>query len=309
MSEAARFPDDGQTVKGAAVVAPLVSVIIPVWNSPDYIRHCLAALEQQTLPRDQYEIVVVDNGSTDDTASIARAVPGIIVLEETRPGSYAARNRALKEVRGTFVAFTDADCLPAPDWLEAALSAARSHPEFGVLAGRIELFDEALPDGQACGDYERIFSFPQAFAERGNCATANWVSRKDVFDRLGGFDAALKSGGDRQMALRIRDSGFPLIYVPEMLVRHPVRASWTELVRKRRRLSGGRWDRTRRPARLLRVLGATLYDAGRRLRRAALAPGLSIGRRLGVMRLTLALSAVAVGEFLRLAGGQRAARD
>jgi glycosyltransferase involved in cell wall biosynthesis len=288
---------------------PLVSVIIPVWNSPRLIRDCLAAIEQQTLPRDRFEILVVDNGSTDDTAAVARRIPGVTVLEETQPGSYAARNRALAAARGEYVAFTDADCLPAPDWLETALRAAQAHPRFGVLAGRIELYDETRPEGRAFSDYERLFSFPQSFAERGNCATANWFSPKVVFDKLGGFDAALKSGGDRQMALRIRDSGLPLVYVPEMVVEHPVRASWLELVRKRRRLSGGRWDRTRQPARLARVLGVTLYDAGRRLRRAALAPGLSLERRLAVMRLTLALSAVAIGEFIRLSGGQRAARD
>lgn len=288
---------------------PLVSVIIPVWNSPRLIRDCLAAIERQTLPRDRFEILVVDNGSTDGTADAARAVPGVTVLEELKPGSYAARNRALAAARGEYVAFTDADCLPAPDWLETALRAAQAHPKFGVLAGRIDLYDETRPEGRAYGDYERLFSFPQSFAERGNCATANWFSPKVVFDKLGGFDATLKSGGDRQMALRIRDSGLPLVYVPEMVVQHPVRASWIELVRKRRRLSGGRWDRTRQPARLARVLGVTLYDASRRLRRAALAPGLSMERRLAVMRLTLALSAVAVGEFVRLSGGQRAARD
>src|SRR3546814_1145829 len=64
----------------------------------------------------------------------------------------------------------------------------------------------------------------------------------------------LKSGGDRQMALRIRDAGLPLIYVPDMTVHHPVRGSRSDLVRKRRRLSGGRWNRTRQPARLARVL-------------------------------------------------------
>lgn len=296
-------------VPGAAIGDPLVSVIIPVWNSPADIRRCLAAIGRQTLPRDRFEILVVDNGSTDDTAEAARAVPGVIVLQETRPGSYAARNCALAEARGVYVAFTDADCLPSPEWLETAVRAAQAHPRFGVLAGRIDLFDEARPEGRTFGDYERLFSFPQSFAERGNCATANWVSRRVVFETLGGFDASLKSGGDRQMALRIREAGYPLIYVPEMVVQHPVRASWIELVRKRRRLSGGRWDRTRRPARLARVLGVTLYDAGRRLRRAALAPGLSIGRRLAVMRLTLALSGVAVREFLRLSSGRKAARD
>ena len=126
---------------------------------------------------------------------------------------------------------------------------------------------------------------------------------------LDGFDAALKSGGDRQMALRIRDAGYPLVYVPTMVVRHPVRASRAELVRKRQRLSGGRWDRTRQRPRLAHVLGITAVDTVRRLRRAAITRELPLRRRLAVMGLTLQLAGVAVGEFLNLAGGRKAARD
>jgi glycosyltransferase involved in cell wall biosynthesis len=288
---------------------PVISIIIPVWNSPGLLRRCLDALGAQTLSRDMFEIIVVDNGSTDDTSDVARSFPGVILLHEPRPGSYAARNRGLQQARGVYVAFTDADCLPAPDWLEKGLAAAGQHPDAGVLAGRIELFEEGETEGPAFCDYERLFSFPQAHAARGNCATANWISRRTVFEELGGFDERLKSGGDRQMALRIRDAGLPLMHVPDMLVLHPVRASRGSLVSKRRRLSGGRWERTGAPARLLRVLWATLYDTGRRLRRAALAPGLSLRRKLAVMRLTVELSLVAALEYWRLFRGQAAARD
>ena len=288
---------------------PVISIIIPVWNSPGLLRRCLDALGAQTLSRDMFEIIVIDNGSTDDTSDVARSFPGVILLNEPRPGSYAARNRGLRQARGIYVAFTDADCLPAPDWLEKGLAAAGRHPDAGVLAGRIELFEEGETEGPAFSDYERLFSFPQAYAARGNCATANWISRRTVFQEFGGFDERLKSGGDRQMALRIRDAGLPLIHAPDMLVLHPVRASRGSLVRKRQRLSGGRWERTGTPARLLRVLWATLYDTGRRLRRAALAPGLSLRRKLAVMRLTVELSLVATLEYWRLFRGQAAARD
>ena len=288
---------------------PVISIIIPVWNSPGLLRRCLDALGAQTLSRDMFEIIVVDNGSTDDTSDVARSFPGVILLNEPQPGSYAARNRGLQQARGIYVAFTDADCLPAPDWLEKGLATAGQHPDAGVLAGRIELFEEGETEGPAFSDYERLFSFPQAYAARGNCATANWISRRTVFQELGGFDERLKSGGDRQMALRIRDAGLPLIHAPDMLVLHPVRASRGSLVRKRQRLSGGRWERTGAPARLLRVLWATLYDTGRRLRRAALAPGLSLRRKLAVMRLTVELSLVAALEYWRLFRGQAAARD
>lgn len=288
---------------------PLVSVIIPVWNARGLIRRCLDALQSQTIPSNEFEIIVVDNGSTDGTVEAALSVPGVTVLVEHRPGSYAARNRGLAHARGIYVAFTDADCLPAPDWLDMAIAAAGQHPDAGVLAGRINLFEEGGGEGPAFTDYERLFSFPQSFASRGNCATANWMSRRAIFDELGGFNEDLKSGGDREMALRIRAAGLPLIYVPEMTVHHPVRASRESLVRKRKRLSGGRWDRTTHPPRFARVLGVTLYDTVRRLRRAALTPELSIRRKVAVMRLTVELSLVAMLEYWRLFRGHGTARD
>ncbi|WP_256731494.1 glycosyltransferase family A protein [Sphingomonas sp. dw_22] len=286
-----------------------IAVVVPVWNGRSILGRCLEAIEQQTIPREAFQIIVVDNASTDGTAEIARAFPGVLVLEEPTPGSYAARNRALAHVEAPITAFTDADCVPAPDWLERILEAAAANPGFGVLAGRIDLFDEGEQEGIVFGDYERLFSFPQAHAARGNCATANWASETELLRRLGGFDASLKSGGDRQMALRIKQSGHPLVYVPAMIVRHPVRANRAELVRKRKRLSGGRWDRTRRSLRLPRVLAVTAVDTVRRLRRAAISPGLSLGRRLAVMKLTLELAGVATAEFLYLAAGRKAARD
>lgn len=286
-----------------------IAVVVPVWNGQSVLGRCLEALERQTLPREAFQVIVVDNGSTDDTRAIAARFDKVLLLEEPAPGSYAARNLGLRHVEAPITAFTDADCVPDPDWLDRVLDAAVTHPGFGVLAGKIDLFDEVEQEGVVFADYERLFSFPQANAARGNCATANWASETALLRELGGFDAALKSGGDRQMALRIKAAGRPLIYVPEMVVRHPVRANRAELVRKRQRLSGGRWDRTRRSARLARVLGVTAVDTVRRLRKAAVSPGLSVGRRLAVMKLTVELSAVAVGEFFQLAAGRKAARD
>src|SRR3546814_11987448 len=99
-----------------------------------------------------------------------------------------------------------------------ARAAAGRHPDACVLAGRISLCEEGEAEGPVFTDYERLFSFPQSLAARGNCATANWMSRRTIFEELGGFDHHLKSGCDRQMALRIRDAGLTLIYVPDMTV-------------------------------------------------------------------------------------------
>ena len=119
-----------------------VAVVIPVWNGEAVLGRCLDALARQTLPRDAYQIIVVDNGSSDATPEIARSYPGVELLEEPRPGSYVARNLGIERVQAPITVFTDADCEPAPDWLEQVVCAAAANPGFGVLAGKIELFDE-----------------------------------------------------------------------------------------------------------------------------------------------------------------------
>jgi hypothetical protein len=165
------------------------------------------------------------------------------------------------------------------------------------------------PEAPVYGDYERLFSFPQRYAARGQCATANWVSPRSLLLSIGGFNAQLKSGGDGRMARRIRSTGRPLIYVPSMLVHHPVRATRDELIRKRQRLCGGRWQRTPGPGRFLRAAGVTAWSTLRRIRRAAVSRELPVRRRLAVMRLSVTLGAVAVRELWHLRRGAEARRE
>ena len=205
-----------------------VAVVIPVWNGEAVLGRCLAALARQTLPRAAYQVIVVDNGSSDATREIARSYLGVEPARRAPPGLLCgaqpcdrARPRADHRVYRRRLR-------TRARLARASAGAAAANPGFGVLAGKIELFDEIAQEREVFGDYERLFSFPQAHAARGNCATANWASETALLKALGGFDAALKSGGDRQMALRIRESGHPLVYVPAMVVRHPVRASRAE---------------------------------------------------------------------------------
>ena len=230
-----------------------VSVIVPVWNNPDQLALCVEALKAQDFPSDDYEVVVVDNGSTDDTAERARAL-GARVLEERKPGSYAARNHGIAETGSDYLAFTDSDCIPDRRWLSTAVARADREANIGVVAGRIDLFDESGGAGGWAQSYEALVAFPQQQARLGTCATANWLSPRRVITDMGGFDETVKSGGDHHMGMRIRDAGFDLVYEPGMIVRHPTRASFAPLLAKRRRLTGGHWDRTHGPMRLGRAL-------------------------------------------------------
>ena len=116
---------------------PRISVIIPVHNGAHSLGACLGALESQTLARgDEFEVIVVDNGSTDELADTRRLFPGVRWLEEAAPGSYAARNRGLRQAAGEIIAFTDADCLPDAAWLRQGVAALAAGPAT-VVGGEV----------------------------------------------------------------------------------------------------------------------------------------------------------------------------
>jgi glycosyltransferase involved in cell wall biosynthesis len=287
---------------------PFISVIVPAWNSRDHIGRCLPALTAQSYPRNRYEILVVDNGSTDDTAEIARDL-GAIVLSEPRTGSYQARNTGLAHARGALIAFTDSDCIPDRSWLAKAAAAAMANPDAGILAGRIDLVHGHSKREKLYCTFERMFSFRQdEDALRGLCATANWVSSKEVLERFGAFDATRKSGADGELARKIHAANLKAVYVPDMIVRHPARSTLGELAQRRRRLTGGRWERTKGVGRTARVFGIIVWDTARRLKAAATARDVAPGDRARVAGIVLALSGVAIAELARLSVGGEAHR-
>lgn len=284
-----------------------VSVIIPVWNGGDRLRACLTALSAQSLPRDRFEVIVVDNGSTDGSADVA-ATEGAIVVIEPAVGSYAARNAGIANARGKWVAFTDADCIPDRHWLEAALNVAASTPAPGIVAGRIVIAPGPGKPG-ASEALDRIFSFQQERNVRNSVAiTANWLSPVALIRDLGGFRSDLRSAGDFWMARRISGTGAAILYAPDAIVTHPPRIRFAEHVSKMRRVTGGNIATVTDggpTGTLIRIAKETVH----RLQRVAGSPDLSVLMRLQVSILVLILAAVAGAETLRIAAGGVARRQ
>lgn len=247
--------------------SPRISVIVPVWNRPVDIERCIRSLQRQTLPADEFEIIIVDNGSTDSTADIARDA-GVCVLIEPRPGSYAARNLGLAAARGEYVAFIDSDCSADENWLEKGLEALDRHPDHAIAAGRIELSAQDMPaSSSACDAYERIFAFKQERnVARGVACTANWFGRTELVRQAGGFRSDLKSGGDFDLTRRLHAAGYRLLYAPDALVLHPARTSLSELCSKTRRVIGGRMMTYRHRRNPLHWWAALAMDSARRFR-------------------------------------------
>lgn len=286
-----------------------VSVIVPVWNRPDDIRRCLASLQVQTLPSSEFEVIVVDNGSTDDTADAAQAFPGVTVLSEPRPGSYAARNLGLSVARGRLIAFIDSDCSADPRWLEEAVRAAAAFPAAGVIAGHIELRNDGGESSATCEAYERFFAFnQQRNVANGIAVTANWLSSAALLQAFGGFRADLKSGGDVDLAKRIRAAGHDIAYAPAMIVTHPARVTLADLTGKTRRVTGGRMASRKVRGGALGWGWIVARDTGYRIRSVwrSADPGALMKIRLS--GLLLLLLAVALAEIGRIASGGKARR-
>ncbi len=226
---------------------PFVSVIIPVYNDPIRLKTCLQALEEQTYPKSSYEVIVVDNGSDESIEPLVAEFCQAKTGYEDRPGSYAARNTGLSLAQGEILAFTDSDCIPAPDWIEKGVKHLLSVPNCGIVGGEVELFFQEPEHPTAVELYDTIMHLNQKMylKKKNFSATANLFTFKRVFDHVGYFDAALKSGGDQEWGRRVASSGYQLVYAADALVNHPARHSFEQLRRKTERITKGaiQWKR------------------------------------------------------------------
>lgn len=223
---------------------PFVSVIIPVFNDTERLKTCLQALEQQTYPKHRYEVVVVDNGSDDDVASVAASYGQAIAVSESQRGSYAARNRGIAIAQGEVLAFTDSDCIPVPGWIDAGVRTLLSVPNCGLAAGKIELFFKDRDRPTAVELYDSVtFLQQQRYVEQLKFgATANLFTHKQVFENVGLFNQSLKSGGDYEWGQRVFAAGYPQLFAEEACILHPARHSFQELHRKLVRVTRGLHD-------------------------------------------------------------------
>lgn len=217
-----------------------VTIIIPSYKSWGLLKKCLSAIDEQTFIGD-YEILVVNNDSDPHYPNEIMNHKNVRILHESKPGSYAARNKGISEAKGEILAFTDADCIPQPNWLENGVALLENTPDVGIIAGNVKLFyknDKKLTPAEI---YDKYTAFRiKEYVYFGNCVTANWFSYKKVIVDFGGFDSKLKSGGDTKLSQMISKHK-KLVYGENVIVYHPARSTTQEIVTKYRRIIGGRY--------------------------------------------------------------------
>jgi len=197
---------------------PFVTIVIPALNEARVIGGCLRALLAQTYPRDRFEVVVVDNGSTDNTATIAQEA-GATVMHVAERNAYVARNAAIRATSGEYLAFTDADCVPGPGWIEE-LVAAESRQGTGVVAGHIDyrMSFESLGNRMLIASRNKDVIRENVCIHR--CApTGNVMIRRQLLDEHGLFCEAAY-GSDIAMSKRLSGLGHPPVFAPDAVVVH-----------------------------------------------------------------------------------------
>jgi glycosyltransferase involved in cell wall biosynthesis len=193
-----------------------------VHNTAEHLERCIAALRAQDYPREQFEILMVDNNSTDGSAGILGRADGVRALSETKQGSYAARNRALRDASGDVLAFTDSDCAPAAGWLRA-LDQALEDPRIQVVLGcrrpgRDTGLIRLLADYENKKD-EHVFASHAAESYYG--FTNNMGVRRDTFRKYGPF-VERPRGADTIFVRRVVEGeGCEAVaYAPAMRIAH-----------------------------------------------------------------------------------------
>ena len=211
----------------------LISVVIPHLNQPEMLARCLAALRAGQRQAD--EIIVVDNGSVALPTAVCDATPGVRLIQELTPGPGPARNRGIAASTGAILAFIDADCIAAPDWLAGA-EAAMTDPEAAVLGGDVRIAYADRARLTMLEAYESIYAYrmDRYIAREGFTGTGNLVVRRAVMADVGPF-AGIGVAEDRDWGQRATAKGYAIRYVAGMKVYHPARARFDELFQK--------WDR------------------------------------------------------------------
>ncbi|MCP4303994.1 MAG: glycosyltransferase [bacterium] len=214
---------------------PLVSVIIPHLNQPEFLQACLVSLASQDFTRDGLEIIVVDNGSSEMPTDVCAAYANVRLTSEATAGPGPARNKGVTLARAPLLAFIDADCTADPGWI-AAVVAAFADDTTDVIGGDVRIAVVNPARLTAIEAYESVFAYRQReyIEKHGFSGTGNLAMRRTAYDAVGPF-GGIDIAEDRDWGKRASSAGCTIRYVPSMKVFHPARRSIDELTIK--------WDR------------------------------------------------------------------
>jgi glycosyltransferase involved in cell wall biosynthesis len=205
-------------VEGLSPVS--VSIIVPTWNGAGRIEHCLAALSSQNFDR-PFEIIVVNDGSTDNTLEVLAQYPRVRVISQPNAGPAAARNRGVREALGDIVAFTDDDCQPLPDWL-TEMSKPFADPEVVGAKGIYRTRQTGIIPRFVQIDYEDRYRRMRRLSRIDFVDTYSAAFRRNRFLEMDGYDVTfpVACSEDVELSYRMSARGWKMVFVPTAIVYH-----------------------------------------------------------------------------------------
>jgi len=200
-----------------------ISVVVPAHNAGQTIGECLKSLLTQSEPQEWYEIIVVDDGSTDDTRQLVQRY-AVTLLDQPHEGPAAARNRGVAASKGEVILFTDADCAPAPDWIDEMARPFQDQDVVGVKGAYRTQQRGVLPRFVQC-EYEERYERMAKLKQIDFIDTYSAGYRRQIFLAEGGFDTAYPNASveDQEFSFRLAERGYKMVFNPRAVVyhRHP----------------------------------------------------------------------------------------
>ena len=205
---------------------PFISIVIPTYNRPEKLKECLESLTELEYPRDSYEVIVVDDGSKISLESVVENFENqieITLLKQKNAGPATARNTGAKQAKGEFLAFTDDDCKPAPDWLNQIAACFAKKPDCLIGGKTINILSENPFSTASQELINYLYSYYNRDPEQATFFASNNIAiSKQRFHEIGGFDTTYPRAAaeDREFCDRWLQYGNQMIYVPEVNVYH-----------------------------------------------------------------------------------------
>ncbi|MBF0458042.1 MAG: glycosyltransferase [Nitrospirae bacterium] len=196
------------------------SVIVPAYNSEKTISLCIEALLRQTCPQETYEIIVIDDGSTDKTGEIASGYP-VRYHRKQNGGPASARNMGVREAAGEIILFTDADCVATPSWIEEMLQPFED-PHVSAVKGAYRTNQRQLTARFVQVEFEERFQMLRNSRHIDMIDTYAAAFRKEVFLYAGGFDESFTAANneDTDLSYKLSRAGHKMVFNGNAIVFH-----------------------------------------------------------------------------------------
>jgi GT2 family glycosyltransferase len=296
--------EDRSATRAQGQGGAFVSVIVHHLNDLTGLDACLSRLAAQTYPAEATLIIVSDNGSTCGSDAVRQVINGrAILVEAPEKGAGPARNAGIMAAKGSLLAFTDSDCVPANDWLAEGLKALST---CDFVGGRMEVLVDDPAHMTPVEAFERVFAFDnEAYVSKKNfTVTANLFAYRKIFDDCGGFKTGVSE--DLEWSRRAIAGGYRLGYADSAVIGHPARRTWSQLRAKWARLNletyglseGTRFRKLKWVGRNLLLPPSIVVHASRAFTSRQL---FTPGQRFGAVRTMAALRLWRLADAIKLA--------